>query len=59
VAPGVALNVEEASLGSSSPGTTLNSESFAYSICRSSVCVSFGLITPTICLSIHDPGATQ
>lgn len=48
-----------ASFGQSSPGRSIKDELAAYSFCTSKETLALGLITPTICQSIHEPGAPQ
>jgi len=51
--------IEDASLGTGSPGASWKSALAAASICSWSVCVSLGLMTPTICFPLHESGAAQ
>lgn len=67
VADGVLEVVEEedvvkgvsASLGKGSPGNNMKEELAANCFWISSETLALGLMTPTICQSMHDPGAPQ
>lgn len=48
-----------ASFGQSSPGRSMKDELAAYCFCTSKETLALGLITPTICQSMHEPGAPQ
>lgn len=48
-----------ASLGKGSPGNNMKEELAANCFWISSETLALGLMTPTICQSMHDPGAPQ
>ena len=55
----VVVNGVSDSLGQSSPGRSIKDELAAYCFWTSKDTLALGLMTPTICQSIHDPGAPQ
>jgi hypothetical protein len=59
VAVGALERVDDASAGTASPGATWKSAAAAAWTCDASVCVEFGLMTPTMSSPLQEFGAAQ